>query len=101
MKMQMKEGLAFNGAFLRDGWECKFVPIIAGTVSVGESEWGKSIDALGIAMPKAQDSASGKSSCKPFSRNAATSSAAQMHEEADHIDRQKSNPPTAMPRHAN
>ena len=34
---------------LPEGWECAFVPIIVGTVSGGEDEWGKAMEAIGIA----------------------------------------------------
>ena len=39
---------------LPEGWECIFLPIIVGTVSIGEDEWGNTMEALGIAKGAGQ-----------------------------------------------
>jgi hypothetical protein len=82
------------------GWECIFVPFIAGTISVGEDEWEKSMDAIGIAK------SAGRRIRKELMNtlleecdNILRSYQAQMREGADHTDRMQANPPSAMPRH--
>ena len=82
------------------GWECIFVPFIAGTISVGEDEWEKSMDAIGIAK------SAGRRIRKELMNtlleecdNILRSYQAQMREGADHTDRMQAIPPSAMPRH--
>ena len=39
---------------LPSGWECRFVHIIVGTVSVGEEEWRRTMSVLDVAKAKGQ-----------------------------------------------
>ena len=39
---------------LPEEWECVFVPIIAGTLSVGEDAWNDAMETLGIAKSTGQ-----------------------------------------------
>ena len=37
---------------MRDGWECCFVPIVAGTKSMKEEAWNEAMEKLGVAKMK-------------------------------------------------
>ena len=47
----LRQGIQWS---LPEGWECVFVPIIAGTLSVGEDAWSDAMEALGIAKGTGQ-----------------------------------------------
>ena len=84
------------------GMERKFVPIIAGAVSFGQDEWVKTMDALGIAKGTGQRIRKELMKILLEERdNILRSYRAQMRGGADRMDRQKTNRPSATPRHAN
>ena len=47
----LRQGIQMS---LPEGWECVFVPIIAGTLSVGEDAWNDAMETLGIAKSTGQ-----------------------------------------------
>ena len=47
----LRQGIQMS---LPEGWECVFVPIIAGTLSVGEDAWNDAMATLGIAKGTGQ-----------------------------------------------